>query len=234
MKSRIKQIFIHNVETNDTRTLDIGMDKTVKQLKKEIEKLFNLNYTLDEYCLIVVHPHHKAGIPIREEFENKTLFENHFKIGSLIKFGKVKNKGGGPGIDTIDVSKNQTKILQFNPSAPDYRNVASGLNIQAECLNERCEAYQKIVYCIIGFKNNYDILDNLNKGNIKCPVCENEVYPKNYGFLRCKYRIDFTKWENSKKVSNTVYGIAGNEFKIFDENSGNANFTKLIFTVTQN
>lgn len=142
-------------------------------------------------------------------------------------------KGGGPGINTIDVSKNNTKILEFDPSAPSYRTVQDGLNIQAECSNERCEAYNKIVYCRIGFVNNYDILANLEKGNIKCPACYNEVYPKNYGFLRCKYKIDFTKWENNKKTSNTVNGEVKSEFKVFSENSGNANFTKLIFNVSE-
>ena len=109
------------------------------------------------------------------------------------------SRGGGVVFNIIDVSKNNTKVLDFDPDAPSYRTVSSGLNIQGECSNERCEAYNKIVYCMIGFVGDYNILTNLDEGNIKCPVCHNEIYPKNYGFLRCKYKIDFTKWEIIKK-----------------------------------
>ena len=47
LKTRRITIYIINIETNDKRSLEIGKDKTVKELKKEIEKLFNLNYSLD-------------------------------------------------------------------------------------------------------------------------------------------------------------------------------------------
>ena len=91
---KVKEIFIQNVATDDTRPLQIGMDKTVKQLKKEIEKLFNLNYSLDEYSLRVQTNGMNAGKLIQEKDESKTLFENHFKLQCIVKFGKEKNRGG--------------------------------------------------------------------------------------------------------------------------------------------
>ena len=112
-----------------------------------------------------------------------------------------------------------------------YRYVCNGLNIQAICGFNDCEAKDKIVYCKIGFVRDYNIFNNLE--NIKCPACGNEIYPKNFGFLSCKYKIDYTKWENNKKQSGTVEGEAEGEFKIFSEYSGNANFSKLVFNVTQ-
>ena len=140
---------------------------------------------------------------------------------------------GGPSgfwLNTFDVSKNNTKIIEFDNSAPYYRYVCNGLNIQAICGND-CEAKDKIVYSQIGFVRDYNIFNNLE--NIKCPACGNEIYPKNFGFLSCKYKIDYTKWENNKKQSGTVEGEAEGEFKIFSEYSGNANFSKLVFNVTQ-
>lgn len=93
--NKIKQIYIQNIaNNNDTRPLSIGMNKTVKQLKKEIEKLFNLNYSLDEYALRVKTNGMNAGKLIQETDENKTLFENHFKLECLVIFGKEKNRGG--------------------------------------------------------------------------------------------------------------------------------------------
>lgn len=92
---KIKQIYIQNIaNNNDTRPLSIGMDKTVKQLKKEIEKLFGLNYSLDEYALRVKTGGMIAGKLIQEADEDKTLFENHFKLECVVIFGKEKNRGG--------------------------------------------------------------------------------------------------------------------------------------------
>lgn len=92
--SKVKEIFIQNISTNDTKSLNIGMDKTVKQLKTEIKKLFNLSYSLDEYALRVKTNGMNAGKLIQEQDENKTLFENHFKSQCIVIFGKEKNRGG--------------------------------------------------------------------------------------------------------------------------------------------
>ena len=69
------------------------MDKTVKQLKKEIEKLFNLNYYLDDNNLRVKLPGRRTGKIIQEYDENKTLFYHHFKLESCVYFGKEENRG---------------------------------------------------------------------------------------------------------------------------------------------
>lgn len=92
--TKIKEIYIQNIANDDTKSLKISMDKTVKQLKKEIEKLFNLQYSLDEYSLRVQTNGMNAGKLIQEKDENKTLFENHFKSECLVKFGKELNRGG--------------------------------------------------------------------------------------------------------------------------------------------
>lgn len=93
--NKVKEIYIQNIANgNDTKSLQIAMNKTVKDLKKEIEKLFCLNYSLDEYALRVKTNGMNAGKLIQEADENKTLFENHFKLQCLVIFGKEKNRGG--------------------------------------------------------------------------------------------------------------------------------------------
>ena len=92
---KVKEIYIQNIaNNNDTKSLQRGMNKTVKELKKEIEKLFNLNYSLDEYALRVKTNGMNAGKLIQESDESKTLFENHFSLQCLVIFGKEKNRGG--------------------------------------------------------------------------------------------------------------------------------------------
>ena len=67
------------------------MDKTVKQLKKEIEKLFNLNYSLDSNNLLVKSPEGRNARPIHGE--NETLFFHHFKSESHIYCGREELRG---------------------------------------------------------------------------------------------------------------------------------------------
>ena len=92
---KIKEIFIRNLTTDEVRPLKISMSKTVKELKKEIEKLFNLDYSLDDYCIRVATNGMRFGKMIQEENEVKTLFENHFSIHCVVTFGRVKIIGGG-------------------------------------------------------------------------------------------------------------------------------------------
>ena len=92
---KTKEIYIKNIaNNNDTRSLSIGLNKTVKQLKKEIEKLFGLNYSLDDHSLRVKVPGMDGGFLIQEADEDKTLFENHFKSYCIVMFGREKNRGG--------------------------------------------------------------------------------------------------------------------------------------------
>ena len=165
--------------------------------------------------------------------DDKTFSDYYIEEGcEIIIVGKTEGGYGGFGLNTIDVSKNNTKIVEFDSNAPFYRRVGYGLSIQAICGSD-CEAKDDTVYCPIGYVRNYDVLQNIGNGNIKCPACKNLIYPKNFGFLRCKYKIDFTKWEGNKPISNSVEGEADEKFKLFSECSGTANFTKLIFTVTE-
>ena len=198
------------------------------------EKIFevNENMTIEEAKVLMgeINNVWKLGGIILKGY--KTFSDYDIEEGCEITTNDRSRGGGGFGLNTIDVSKNNTRIVEFDNNAPYYRRVGNGLSIQAICGSD-CEAKDKIVYCPIGFVRNYDVLQSVGNGNIKCPACKNLIYPKNFGFLRCKYKIDFTKWEGNKPISNSVEGEADEKFKLFSEYSGNANFTKLIFTVTE-
>ena len=198
------------------------------------EKIFevNENMTIEEAKKMIGQANNlwKYGGKVLKD--DKTFSDYDIEEDDVIISSANNVGGGGFGLNTIDVSKNNTRIVEFDENAPYYRRVGNGLSIQAICGSD-CEAKDKIVYCRIGFVRNYDVIQNCGNGNIKCPACKNLIYPKNFGFLRCKYKIDFTKWEGNKPISNSVEGEADEKFKLFSEYSGNANFTKLIFTVTK-
>ena len=105
--------------TNEIKELEISMGITVKQLKKEIEKLFKLNYSLDNYSLRVKYNGMHAGKLIQENDENKTLFENHFHSECYVIFGKEKNIGGGRSyikeINIKFIKYPEIKINLYNP-----------------------------------------------------------------------------------------------------------------------
>ena len=138
--------------------------------------------------------------------------------------------GAGFGLYTIDVEKNNTRIIELDCNAPPHRNIGYGLSVQAICEND-CVLKNQIIYTTLGFVTNYNILSHLN--DIKCPKCQKTVYPKNFGFFRCKYEIEYDKWENNKKKSGSVEGKTGEEFILFSEYSGIATFSKLIFDVVE-
>ena len=196
---------------------------TVKEAKKKIVDKFG--FVQDEYRLIY---------NAKNLNDDLTLNDSGLTNNSFVFLIPKNNgpKGGGCGINVVDLSKNQTRILNFAPNAPFYRRVTNGLNIYAICSNSSCNAYNKGIYCPIGFVYYYNILKNLEE--IKCPACNEEVYPKNFGFLNCNYKIEYIAFKDNSKLEGKVEGEAGEKFKIFDEDSGNANFTKLIFTITKN
>lgn len=89
-----KEIIITNIINNDVKSLKIMMNKTVKELKKEIESLFGLNYSLNEINIQYKNPYMKTPRTISEQNETKKLCELKFVSDTMIYFGKEKNRGG--------------------------------------------------------------------------------------------------------------------------------------------
>ena len=87
---KVKEIFIQNVTNGDKRSLNIVMKKTVKDLKKEIEKLFGLDYSLDDYSLRVQTSSITGQKLIPPEDETKSLFDNGFTTRCIVFFGNIE------------------------------------------------------------------------------------------------------------------------------------------------
>ena len=214
-------IYFKRRTTIEKLAITVKKDYTIKRVKEIIQNITDKDP--NSYTLVCRRP---------LEIESRTLEEYNIKEGCiLVEIARLEGGGmGGIGLNTVDVSKNNTRIVEFDKNAPDYRIVSAGLSVQAKCGNELCKAYNDIVYCYLGFVRDFNLINELSK--ILCPSCRNEVYPKNFGFLKCEYRIYYEKWENNKKKIGEVKGKAENKFKLFDEySSGNANFSKLIFNV---
>ena len=91
-KGRI--INVENSSTGDSRQLSIQNSWNVKQLKKEIEKLFNLSFKLDNRRLKLKTNGMPQGIVINQDDENKTLLELGFTSFCFVFFGNEQNVSG--------------------------------------------------------------------------------------------------------------------------------------------
>ena len=81
------------------------------------------------------------------------------------------------------------ETIRFNSSAPKWRIVTRGLNLEGTCQNSECEANQMKVWLKIGFG-----LLNLNEiiACQKCPQCDvaiNQSTIKTMGFTTCRFQV---------------------------------------------
>ena len=179
--------------------------------------------------------------------DKKTKFifgGNTYSIASLFTFQEIglttdtriafcNQAISGGGLMTVDVSKNQTKIVPFGNSGKKYRLVCPGLNIKSECKNRSCEAYNDTIYIEIGYVTKWNLLDNL-KEKVRCPSCNERVKPLNFGFWLCRYEIEYEKETENGYDENVVKGEAGDEYKTFANEDDKVEFTRLVFNIYQN
>ena len=213
--------------------ISINSSSTVRELLMEYLKLQNEAYTLDyasnHFFMIGIRP-----LDIESNLDMQINQIRAFKPESIIQV-IYSVKGGGGGITTVDISKNNTRTISFSSTAPYYREVCDGLNIMSICKNKNnsCDALNDFIYIKIGFVKNWNLCENLEK-KVKCPVCDGRVKPLNYGFTNCNYEIEYEKEVDDGYEDGKVNGKAEeNEFKLFNESeSGTAVFPKLIFNIT--
>ena len=214
--------------------ISINSSSTVRELLMEYLKLQNEAYTLD-YALnnlsFII-----GGLPLIKYLDKQINQIRKFKPEAFIQVRDTFTvEGGGGGITTVDISKNNTLTLSFSSTAPNYREVCDGLNIKSICKNKNnsCDALNDVIYIKIGFVKNWNLCENLEK-KVKCPVCGGRVKPLNYGFTNCNYEIEYEKEVDDGYEDGKVNGKAEeNEFKLFNESeSGTAVFPKLIFNIT--
>ena len=229
-----KTIFIKDLAVNKTIQLEVLLSMTVSDLKRVIERSFNLENGYLTVCIPrFINKGEKVGITLNDD--NSTLFDNNVKNLGTITFSKLKNKGGGGfPMNFTDVSQGKTKDIGFSPKAPSYRFVGKGINIFGICKCKNCQAQgEEVVYRVN--KKKIDLIEE--KFNITCPECSSIIEPKTVGFWLCKYHIYGEKIENKRIVDfNCGYQEAKDKehVKYYDEfSNGVAQFSQLIFEVIE-
>ena len=80
------------------------------------------------------------------------------------------------------------QILPLSTSAPEWRTINWGLNLEGRCKNRSCKAYNKLVIMQMGTPIIYK-LGFPHEKQTNCPMCKEYVKPETCGFYECSFRF---------------------------------------------
>lgn len=137
----------------------------------------------------------------------KSLLESGIKHNCYIIVIRTSNyKGGEVGSQAkgiADPTKKAPVKWATSTDGPFYLTVKKGINLFGFCQNKACQAYKKEVCSPFGF-GSFDLIEDLNPNNKKCPKCPACEYLllklESAGFLQCEYQYIGKKFENDEII----------------------------------
>lgn len=158
--------------------------KTYQILADNIDGIsdeFNLEYIKDKIQLVA--------------FEE--LSQGRFSLSFALKEESTIQNTKGPGFTFSELEN--AKYLQFDKTAPSWRTVEKGLNLEGRCTNSTCPAFKQVIWIRKGI-GSFNIGEELY--GQKCPECLVELSEKvyNLGFWNCEYKIKGTKEVKNKGI----------------------------------
>lgn len=210
------QVFVKSL-TGKTITIEDKPLETVYAFKEKIQDQTQIPPTIQKLIF--------AGKQLED---GRTLSDYNILRESTINL-VLRMVGGGPKpIDFSDL-KSQVEV-NFSSTAPDWRSIAPGLNLEAVCQNLGCasnKAQDNVVYIKKGFGDF-----NLNK-ECKvsvCPSCEQPVQDiKNLALYSCVFHIQGLIEENGgvEETPFTLDGQAPNDKFLTFDGDGEAHWSYL-------
>lgn len=157
---------------------------TVKDLKDEVEALEHIPV---EYQRFLYNGKHFAD---REPI-TKTLRDYGVERDSTVQL-LTRLRGGTPAARMLEFSDLQNesalKVLPWSKTAPVWRIVGKGLNLEGKCTNKLCAAHGHRVVCKKGFT-----VVNLVTEKASCPVCKETIQVKTCSFTSCSWMYEGRK-----------------------------------------
>ena len=83
--------------------------------------------------------------------------------------------------------------IPLSKSAPAYRIIDKGCNLEGRCKTTSCRAYGKKAWAQVGFLDGQEQWPSSTFSTkwFVCPLCKQKMdYPFNLGFYECNYQID--------------------------------------------
>ena len=157
---------------------------------------------LHEFCHTAPVPTLSLHVPIRGGACNQSS-----KLFDSIKFYDVTNE-------------NCFETNEFSYSAPDYRRVCKGINLQAECNNPRCTSVRRsdVVIVQIGMCTNKGGYCSIRRAvtEMICPACNYEIPSRNWRnilFTNCTATIDWALACNEKIKGSVELIVSSKNYK---------------------
>jgi len=153
----------------------------------------------------------KTGIPTDQpkiifsgrQLLNEEALQNHGVRNDCVLHVVLRLRGGAcvMGFDFATLRHGTETV--FNDTAPAYRVIGHGFNLEGKCENAECEASGKRVWSKIGFKHaanaqgRTDDLVGFNIGSVihkaPCPLCHQFLDSESIvscGFYKCEYKYE--------------------------------------------
>ena len=197
-KNETKKIRIIKADDNREEELEISPSKTVKYLKNEIGRIFNLGGK-KIISIRLIRKFERVGKILDDD--NKILFDYHIDNGNVIQFTTFINIGGGAFPMKFSDLK-EHGFSTFSKSAPKWRYVYKGLNFYGICSCKFCDAGKdkNEVICPVNLKENeeFNLIENRDK--IVCPICSSYIEAKTIGIYGCKITVRGKQVEGDRTV----------------------------------
>ncbi|KAH7823677.1 putative Ubiquitin family protein [Monocercomonoides exilis] len=205
-------IFIKKL-SGKTLRIDVNSEMTIEELK---ERIYEYDNTFSSKYRMIF-----AG----KQLENGRTLKDYGIYREAIINLVLRLRGGGscPSHAFVDVTKTDALVERsFSNTAPPWRIVGSGINIEGICENEGCPAFKKQVICRWGMKT-FDLYGS----KPFCPCCLKQIVPLKPGFYDCRWRISSVKEDGTRMQM--PWKEAGNEkYTTYDEKeAGTAKFLLL-------
>ncbi|CAG8770676.1 2110_t:CDS:2, partial [Ambispora leptoticha] len=97
-------------------------------------------------------------------------------------------------------------MVKISQNCPPWKRITEGLNIEGYCPNSSCQSYNKgrVIFCW-GFGNGGVFNFLQDKQFCKCPLCNRNFEPTNFGFLDTWYKVSGWKKTSSTEALNVSH-----------------------------
>lgn len=197
--------------------------RKIKEIIKEKDNISNIDKILLLYrCKLLKNDELLKDLKIHPNTPLKyTMEESIIGGGGYPTFGlNMANIANKKGLEKRNFCKN----------ANEWNTITKGLNIEGECNNSNCIAYNHKVDCKIGL-GDFNLLENICK--IKCPMCSVIIEPGTCSFNKCQYQIEGTlsltgEIKDTKEIS-TEWIRVEKDYDYYDPiKSGKVRWFKLV------